>query len=50
MKVITEHERIAIVTIAMITGVDLDKVAKAFLVHMNDLENWLVTDYYKEKR
>lgn len=48
MKVLSEHERIAIVTISIVTGEDLEKVARAFLYNSEKLEDWIVNTYYKQ--
>lgn len=47
MKILTEHDRVAIVTIAMLTSIDVSIVAEDYLKKMDRLENWLVNEYYK---
>ena len=50
MKILSEHDRVAIVTIAMTTGKDIDKVATEYLEQMNRLEDWLITTYYRKEK
>lgn len=49
MRILSEHDRVAIVTIAMITAVDIEKVARAYIAHMNELEDWIISQYYKKE-
>lgn len=42
-------DRRVVVAIAMITGVDLDKVAKAYEAHLNELESLIIEQYAKKK-